>query len=147
MSDPYTKLANILEQVILSEFQAEEPYLNLRHDRCHESLGSDGRLYVGISPGDRYYFDIEEQMVALIQWYGPFEAKVDPNQQIDPRLITAKADKLKNALAAVRTTAFPELWYFDILSLRFPNDATGNKTRFEMEVIGRGNNTGLIETI
>lgn len=146
VTDPYTQLADILETVVTEEF-ADEPYLVCRHDRIHESLGNDGRTYVGISPDSEPSRDIELFVEVLIQFYGPWKEAVDPAQGADPRIMTNKAERLRRALSVERTVGLPGMWFFDVVNTRYPNDPTGNKTRFEMSITGRGNNTGLIETI
>lgn len=146
VTDPYSILAEALETIITTEF-ADEPYLIFRHDRLHESLGSDGRTYAAVSPDEDEARNIESVMNATIQFYGPFKTEVDPQQQVDPRLITNKAERLKRALEQARVSVASQyIWYFDVTRTRYPEDATGNKTRFEMHIQSRGNNTALIET-
>lgn len=144
--DAYSLVANILEEVILDEF-ADEPYLSVRHDRVHESVGVDGRTYVGISPEDENNYNIETRLSILIQFYGPWKEAVDPLQIVDPREITNKAERMKQALQSVRTVGLGIAWFFDVVNVRYPIDPTGNKSRFELGIVVRGNNTGLIESI
>lgn len=146
VTDAYTVVANIIEQVVLTEF-SDEAYLTVRHDRVHESVGVDGRTYVGISPEDEQNYNIESRMSILIQFYGPWQEAVDPLQIVDPRLITNKAERLKTVLQNQRTVGQGIAWFFDVTNTRFPMDPTGNKSRFEMGILVRGNNTGLIESI
>lgn len=146
VTDPYTEMAGVIEEAVRSEFD-DEPFLSVVHDRIHESLGSDGQTWVGISPEDEPSSGVDMTISTLIQFYGPFLPDVNPQQQVDPRAITNKAERLRRALASRRTTASPHLWFFDVTMTRYPNDATGNKTRFEMTVVGRGNNSGLVETV
>lgn len=145
VTDSYSTVANIIESVVLAEF-ADDPSLIVRHDRIHESVGVDLQNRVGISPEEETESGYESRMMILIQFYGPWYEDVDPLQVVDPRLITNKAERLKQALQNSRTVGMPEAWFFDITNVRFPNDPTGNKSRFEMGVSVRGNNTGLIET-
>lgn len=147
VTDPYTQMANVIETAILTEFD-DMPYIRVVHDRIHESLGVDGVTHVGISPEDEPSGGIDLTITCLIQFYGPFIAEVDPDQQVDPREITNKAERLRQALAEVRTVGTPQVWFFDVDRTRYPSDATGNKTRFEMTVTGRGQNSAyqLTET-
>ncbi len=146
VTDAYTELANLIEMVAEAEFRPDHPYLTIRHDRIHESLGSDGKTWIGISPDDQPVDGLELHINLLIQFYDPFRADVDPFQHVDPRIITNKAERMRRALQSIRTTGLPELWFFDLVSTSFPNDATGNKSRFEMSIVARGNDSGLIET-
>jgi hypothetical protein len=92
--DPYTTIANLIEQVVKAEF-TDIAYLRWHHDRLHESLGADGVTHVAISPED----DTAARAGTMthdifLQFYGPFVADVDPFQEVDPRAITTKAERL-----------------------------------------------------
>ena len=145
VTDAYTVMANAIETVVAAEF-SDDSTLIIKHDRLHGSVGSDGRTYVGISPEREPTFDLELQIEVLIQFYGGYKADVNPFQEVDPRVITNKAERLRQALGAIRIVGTSNVWYFDVDSVSYPPDATGNKSRFEMSIIGRGNNSGLIET-
>jgi hypothetical protein len=144
--DPYTQLANAIETALVAEF-SDIAYLQFHHDRLHESLGADGITHVAVSPE----MDTAERAGTLahqvyIQFYGPFVAETNPHQEADPREITTKAERARQALQDIRTLGLPEMWFFDVMEIAYPNDATGNKTRFEMTIRAWGNDTGLVET-
>jgi hypothetical protein len=144
--DPYATLADILVDAIEEEFSDLE-YLNVKHDRLHESISVDGRVHVGISPEDQEPVNVQLGIGVLIQFYMPYEKMVNPAQEVDPRVITMMAERLRVCLQKHRTTATGEVWFFEVGTVRFPKDGTGNKTRFEARITGTGNNMGLIETI
>ncbi len=146
VTDAYSTVANIIENVVLTEF-SDEFNMVVNHDRIHESVGIDGVTRVGISPEEESESGYESRLAILIQFYGTWREDVDPLQVVDPRIITNKAERLKTALQAQRTVGASEAWFFDVTNIRFPADPTGNKSRFEMGVSVRGNNTGLIETL
>ncbi len=143
--DPYTLMANAIETVAMAEF-SDEPFLVFHHDAIHESLGSDGRTHVAVSPETQPTRNIELEIEVRLQFYGPYTPDVDPFQTVDPRVITVKAERMRQALGAARIMATGEVWYFDVDTTSYPADPTGNKSRFEMTLIGRGNNSGLVET-
>ena len=145
VTDPYTVLADAIEDVVMAEFD-DEAFLVFKHDALHESLGTDGKTYVGVSPEDEQTFNIELQIAVRLQFYMPYIADVDPFQEVDPRIITNKAERLRQALGRARIVATGDVWYFDVDRTTYPKDATGNKSRFEMSIVGRGNNSGLVET-
>jgi hypothetical protein len=145
VTDPYSQIADSIEAAILVEFD-DLPYLSVRHDRIHESLGADGITYVGISPDAENANGIEQTTDVLIQFYGPWVADVNPEDQADPRVVTNYAERLRKALGGGRALGTSEVWYFTINSTRYPSDPTGNKTRFEMTITGRGDNIALLET-
>lgn len=118
-------------------------------DRLHESLGRY-RVDVGVSPEedspwmrDRFVADAR----ILVQFYDLWTDQIDPKTQVNPYRITGFADRFKRALKATgQAPATDRAWYFDVDRTSYPNDPTGNKTRFHMEILVRGNNSNLIET-
>jgi hypothetical protein len=145
--DQYTIVANHLEAVINSTFAAEG--VVARHDVVHESLGQQGPI-VGIAPvrdlsllSDRVVQNTYVEVRYLDHW----QKMVDPTQAVDPRSITAKADRLRVALRDALLTPSGELWFFSVDETTYPNDPTGNKTRFYMVIRAWGNNSSLVETI
>ncbi len=144
--DPYSVLADIIKTVVLMEF-SDITGLFFEHDHLHESLGSDGKTWVAVSPVAERTSNIDMYQEVLIQFYGPFNADVDPFQKVDPRIISNKAERLRRALRSVRTVGTSGVWFFDVEDTSYPRDATGNHTRFEMRVVGRGQNSALVETI
>lgn len=147
VSDPYTELSDVLEEVVTEEFSPDHPYLDVRHDRLHESLGTDGRTYVGLFPSPSNFTNgVIRNVGIVVQFYDAFEARIDPQQQVDPRRITAKSTRLLNALRDRRTVGTSSTWFFNVEGIDYPKDATGNMTRFEMTITSMGQNTGLLET-
>src|SRR5688572_29614965 len=112
--DPYSQVASVLESAIAAEF-TDVAYMEIHHDRIHESLGSDGKTHVGISPDDQTSERIELVQDVTIQYYGPFNLQIDPFQEVDPRLISNKAERLRQKLAEVRTVGTSQVWFFDVL--------------------------------
>lgn len=145
VTDPYSILAEAIEVVVNNEF-SDIAYIQVVHDRLHESVGHDGKTWVGISPVNERTRGIDMYQTVLVQFYMPFVPDVDPWQHIDPRNATNKAERLRRALASARVVGQPGVWFFDVDDVAYPNDATGNKTRFEMTVVGRGQNSALVET-
>lgn len=146
VTDPFTELALVVENAVLDEFD-DETYMIFNRDRIHESVGSDGHLYVAISPDIDRDDRVELTMEFTLQFYDSYNLEIDPTQTVDPSLVTNKAERMRRALAAVRTIGSEHLWFFDVINTRYPSDPTGNKSRFEMTIRARGNNSGLIETI
>jgi len=142
--DPYGVVANKLEIAIKAKF----PGVPVFHDKLHESIGYKGAR-IGISAGDQgaqsgnlLVLDTE----VLIQYYGQFALKVDPDQRVDPRVVTAKAHLLREFLQAGVSDATDAHWFFLVTGTKYPEDPTGNQTRFEMTVRAKGWNSGIVET-
>lgn len=146
VTDTYTIFAEVIEQALNAEFGSDSPAPIIRHDRIHESLGASGRTFVGISPEVDNTQNLQLGIDILVQFYDPYSLEINPEQIVDPRKITNKAERLRRAIQSRRIVANSQAWYMDVVRVTYPNDATGNKSRFEMVIFGRGNNTGLIET-
>lgn len=147
-TDPYEVAATALKQIIDTEFAAEG--IHAIHDNIHESLGQD-RAVVGIAPTREARLPNNNVVNALyieVRYYDLWDKEVDPEQVVNPFRITARANRLKRALQQSQASfvGSPEVWYFDWLDTEFPDDPTGNKTRFHMHLRVYGDNTGLVET-
>ena len=145
MADAYTLAAGALVTLITSEFSAEG--VVPLHDKLHESVGLEGSR-AGVSPtfqAPNSRDGAVKETYILVQFYAMWEKLVDPTQQVDPRTITAYADRFERALEAYQASASttPEVWYFALERLDYPDDPTGNKTRFEAVVKATGDNTAL----
>jgi hypothetical protein len=66
----------------------------------------------------------------------------------DPRKITALAERFKEALKRANTAHMgtDRLWFFDIDTVEYPADPTGNRTRFVATIRAQGTNANLVET-
>lgn len=149
VTSPYQTAAEQLAAIIDAEY-APEGFV-VEHDNIHESLGSDGRTRLGLAP----MYDIPQARDLNVQetwiefrFYGGFDKKVDPNQSVDPRIVTTFAERFRRAIKAsyVPSNGTPGMWFYTIERIEYPNDATGNKTRFVARVCAYGQNSGLVET-
>ncbi len=146
MASAYETLATALKAIIDAEF-APEQFVAV-HDRLHESLGS-ARTEIGISP-ENWRPTPQNRNVkltyVLVQFYNRYDLDIDPSQRVDPLIITSYAERLESAIQTQQasTPGTGEMWYFDVESVDFPQDPTGNKSRFHMIVLGRGDNAALI---
>lgn len=145
--DPYIIISEALEALILQEFAAEK--FPVVHDRLHESIGHKGTR-IGISPEDQSP-QANNMLVldtdVLIQFYGRYDLKIDPDQRVDPRIVTTFAHRLRERFSGTGVQGSEAIWYFNIVGTAFPEDPTGNKTRFEMRIRAKGANSMLTETI
>lgn len=148
-SDPYEQVAVALKTIIDTEFAPEN--VTAIHDRLHESLGTDA-VWVGISPEgwrpkarDRNSLET----FVLVQYYDLWDKEIDPTQQVNPILITNKASRFMRAVQSQQASdaGTADLWYFDVESVDFPNDPTGNKTRFHVIIRAHGQNHSILETM
>jgi hypothetical protein len=146
MASAYETLATALKAIIDAEF-VTEGFVAV-HDRLHESLGSV-RTEVGISP-ERWVPWTRDRNTkltyVLVQFYNRYDLEIDPEQRVDPLVIADYAERVERAIQTTQasTPGTGEMWYFDVDSVDFPQDPTGNKSRFHMIVVGRGDNAALI---
>jgi hypothetical protein len=148
MPDPYVTVATTIQAVIASEFAAEGFTAIL--DNLHESLGRE-RTEIGIAPIEDYPREnnaILQETFVEVRFYDLWTQEIDPSTVVDPSRITGFADRLKKALRLVDATdpGTDQVWYFDWRRCTYPNDPTGNKTRFHMVIRAFGNNAGLVES-
>lgn len=146
MASAYETLATALKAIIDAEFAAEQ--FVAVHDRLHESLGAT-RTEIGISPENWRPMPNQRSIkltYVLVQFYNRYDLDIDPTQKVDPLVIAGYAERLESAIQTTQasTPGTGEMWYFDVESVDFPQDPTGNKSRFHMVVLGRGDNAALI---
>lgn len=146
MTDAYATASAGLIAIIDTEFSSE--LITARNDKLHESRGWEG-VEVGVSPirqvpSARNELVLETFM--LVQFYGVWDKQIDPTQQVDPLLITSYADRFRTRCESVQATTpgTSEVWFFSVQGIEFPDDPTGNKTRFEAIVKSWGDNTALL---
>ncbi len=148
VTSAYEVIANGLKQIIDAEFAPEG--IVASHDNLHESLGRD-RRECGIAPiEDAVPMSAGLTLEAFVEvrFYDFWKQEITPTTAIDPRIIANYAERFRRAVKANsgNTPGLGILWFFDVKRVQYPNDPTGNKTRFHAQVKGQGNNSGLVET-
>lgn len=121
----------------------------LLDDKLHRSVGHDGIGRIGISPNSAQPWPRDQQVEAvevLVQVYGPYELKVDANQTVDPAVVEDFAERFQRGIKAAGTASTSRSWYYNVIRVEFPDDPTGNKSRFEAVLQGYGQNPALVET-
>ena len=148
-SSAFEQAANAIKTYFDLEFAAES--FVLQFDNLHESLGRYS-VEVGIAPVEdtpKQGSMLELDTKVEIRFYDLWTDEIDPTTAVDPRRITGFAERFRECvrLASRSTPGSQELWFFDIERLWYPNDPTGNKSRFHALVRCVGNNNNLIETV
>jgi hypothetical protein len=145
---PFEIIATAVKTAFEAEFASEG--FTMIFDNLHESLGR-ARVDVGISPDE----DIVNARNALVQetwvevkFYDLWTDEINPNTVVNPTRITGFAHRFRDCLRRAQTTdpGTGAVWYFDVRTVRYPNDPTGNKTRFVATIRAFGNNSNLVET-
>lgn len=121
-------------------------------DKIHESLGLE-RVEVGIAPVEDVVMDrnaIVQETWVEVRFYDLWSKEwgASPDIQVDPRRITGFAERFRSALRRTKATdpGTSSVWYFDVRRTAYPDDPTGNKSRFHMTIRAYGNNAGLVES-
>lgn len=145
---PFEIVATAVKDAFDAEFASEG--FTMTFDNLHESLGRN-RVDVGISPEE----DNVNMRNALVQetwvevkFYDLWRQEITPDTVVNPTRITSFAQRFRDCLrtTSVSTPGTGMVWYFDVRNIRYPNDPTGNKTRFVASVRAYGNNSNLTET-
>ena len=142
----YAQAADALKLLIDTEY-APESYTAI-HDNLHPAVGREGTR-IGIAPEvqEGHAGNMVQQDIAItVKFYRRWDDQVDENKKVDPRVITGFADRFINALRDNNRVGTDSLWYFNLVRIRYPNDPTGNKTRFEADLVAYGTNAFLTET-
>lgn len=143
---PETVAREALLEALRIEFAAEQ--FIIKDDKLHPSLG-DSRTVVGVYP-ERSVSNAQDKFVTqfelVVQFYAKYDLEVDREQSVSPSTIESYAERFRRS---IRTGVDPKtgaVWYFDLQRINYPDDPTGNKTRFEAFMTARGNNSALLET-
>jgi hypothetical protein len=145
---PYELAATAIKAVIDAEFASEG--ITAIHDNIHEAMGTD-RVAVGIAPMREVNMTgnaVVNEMQIEVRFYDLWDKQIDPAQMVNPIKITTYADRLRRAIQVAQASysGSPEVWYFQVIGIEYPDDPTGNKTRFHASIRAYGDNTGLVET-
>jgi len=148
VTSSYEEVYVVLESIINTEFAPEG--FTAQKDKLHDSVGHKGtRIAIYpeddlVNPGNML---VQDSTVTL-QFYNQYTLKVDPNQAVDPSVITNYAERFRRRLEFVNMpgTGSARVWFFDLTRIAYPDDPTGNKTRFIATIRAKGNNAGLSET-
>lgn len=145
----YAIAAEGLKVIIDTEFLADG--FVAEHDNLHDSLGDTGTR-IGIAPvrdtpsGGRAGM-VHLETTIQVKFLGRWVKDINPNQAVDPRIVTEYAERLRRAVEKSAIQTGPLHWFMNVLSVEYGNDPTGNKTRFTAVLVASSQNTGLIETI
>lgn len=150
VTSPYEQVSAALKTIIDTEFTAEG--FVCVHDELHESLGFEGTV-IGIAPDERGDVvspnnNLVQETYIMVRFQGAYNLQVNPRQSVDPRIIANYAERFRRAIRTANTPHFGtnQAWYYKIEEIRYPRDATGNKTRFFALIRAYGNNAGIVET-
>lgn len=148
--DAFSEAFAAIKPIFDAEFADQG--VTLMPDNLHASLGRE-TIEAGMFPlvnNTRQDRRIVQESMFQVKYYDlwPEETGIDPAVACDPRKITALAERFSSALKAANTAhgGTSQLWFFDVERIEFPDDPTGNKTRFVATIRAQGQNPNLVET-
>lgn len=147
---PETKLRHRLQTALEAEFSTEG--IKFLDDKLHDSKGREGAIG-GIYPGQTATplgNELVLEPTVYIQLFGQWTPEVDPDRRIDPAPIEAWAERIRRALKADGNQgsvgADEHLWYYQVVRIDYPPDPGGNISRLLATVVGKAQNSALVET-
>lgn len=143
---PETAALDFIKETLDKEFEADG--IVFRPDKIHGSMARN-------APRGGIYPEATEEMLnqglvanttMKVQLFHRWNPKVDPEQQVDPRLIANDAERIRRSLQAANLEPSAHLWFFRIPKTEFPPDPTGNISRCVVTVLVSSQNAALTET-
>lgn len=141
MVAPETQARQALLSLMQAEFAGDG--VAFKDDKLHGSVGHNGSA-IGCYPERSVAYSrdrLVNEMHFVVQFYGKYDLRVDPNQTVSPSAVEGYADRFRSAMKSrnpdVNDAA---VWYFNLDQIVFPPDPTGNITRFEAHLTAYGNN-------
>lgn len=150
MAAPITLFRQHVMTIVQTEFAPEA--IPVRSDKLHDSVGHDGSV-AAVYPDAEAAGEsgIHQNILVYVQVYGRYDLEIDPNQTVDPAKIEGWSWRLQRRiqqtpdLGQIDTNS--QLWYFNVVAINYPDDPTGNKTRFIMALEGYSPLGSLVETV
>jgi hypothetical protein len=148
MPSPFEILATSVITAFNQEFTPEG--FTMIPDKLHESLGRK-RVYAGIHPLRDAVMpgnSLVQETWAEARLYLMWKQEINPETQVNPFTITEYAERFREILRVTKATdpGTGQVWFFDVVEFTYPDDPTGNKSRFHATIRGYGNNAALIES-
>lgn len=122
-------------------------------DRLHEAITHQA---AGVSVDNEVVTQagIVNRIEISLQVFQAVDLQIDPEQQVDPGNIIGWAHRLMRRFQSPHpvsgnmwsTLDTDSAYWFNLVAISYPLDPTGNKTRFEMDLDGFGDNPSLVET-
>jgi hypothetical protein len=103
------------------------------NDRLGRSAGKDGADVAAVFPESEGQKDgnINVLVVEVILAYHMAYEAEPKSMTVDPSVIEAKADLVRRAFQTQSIGGVDDFWNLNLTEIIYPDDPTGNKTRFE----------------
>lgn len=142
---PSTLLRERVRTIFETEFATEG--WTVADDKLVRAAGKDGSTEVAVYPEDespnpqRY---AELQVECVLQLYLAYEAVPEEHLVVDPTIIEGYGDRLRKACQGNQSGNDSDFWFFNVTSIHYPDDPTGNKSRLEATFVGRCQNPAAL---
>src|SRR5688572_11660429 len=141
MTPPATAVRERVKTLADAEFAAEG--WETADDKLLRASGRDGVTRLAVYPDDEHVLP-RNQLILLVpvtfQLYLGYDDSIDEHMQVDPGIIEELADRFRRAFEDNSSGTTDDLWYLTLDRIEYPDDPTGNKTRFEATIVGRCDN-------
>jgi hypothetical protein len=145
MAAAITELRNAVKATVAAEFAAEG--FEVVSDKLHDAVGTDRAIAAVFPEGERPHSSgIVSAFLVSVQVFARWDPQIDPNQRVDPALIEGWAWRLQRRINPESAVNSANLSYYVVNDVIYPDDPTGNKTRFVMGITGYGHSPSLGET-
>ncbi len=145
MSAAITELRAAVKATLETEFAAEN--FEVRDDKLHDSMGIERAIAAVFPEGERRHSSgVVGMFLVSAQVFMRWDPQIDPAQVVDPGLIEAWAWRLQRRMQAESSVNSANISYYVVNEVIYPDDPTGNKSRFVMGIAGFGHNPSIGET-
>lgn len=149
MASPMTDARARVKAIIAAVYTAEG--WTAGDDKFGRSKGmgeAHGTASISVTPdyererfGKAYILDLG----ILVQFYLGYDAEPDETISRDSTIIEGYADRLRAAFAGAGSRVdVGDAWYLRLTGIEYPEDPTGNKTRFEATIVGEATNAAAL---
>lgn len=149
MAAPITNFRNAIKAVV------EDAHPDLiadgmpvRNDKLHPSLGHSGPVAAIYPTGERAHSEsgVTNAMQIVVQMFLRYDLEVDPEQTVDPAIVEQRAFQFQQAVQRAASPRNQGVWFYNVVDIDYPDDPTGNKTRYVATLEGFGDRPTLVET-
>lgn len=149
MASPLTEFRAHVKGLVQTEFAAEG--FPVYDDKLHESMGHEGAV-AGVYPEYEMLHEngMTQRLFVAVQVFRRYTLEVNPEQRVDPAKIEDWSWRLQRRFKDELSPGFggPErTGFFTVARIDYPDDPTGNKSRFVMLLMGHGDAGSLAETL
>jgi len=119
----------------------------VENDKLTRSAGNKGQIRVACYPEEEvqnFGRAIELTVRVRLQLYLAYNDSPNEETAVDPGIIEAIGDRLRNAFKGDVGGTTQDLWFLHLTRIEYPDDPTGNKSRLEAEIQSRAANQSAL---